>query len=368
MSLPKLTARTLVPAPDRPLLLLGPSIGTSTESLWGRCAEHLRGHFHVVGWDLTGGGAPFTVAELAAAVLSLADRPRFCYAGVSLGGTVGLQLLLDAPDRVESAVLLCTGATIGAPATWRERAAAVRESGTAALADAQAGRWFAPGFRDREPAVVEALLRTLRETDRATYADACLALAEFDVRDRLAEITAPVLAIAGRLDGPTPPEKLAQIARGVRYGRLAVLDDVAHLAPAEQPETVATLIREHLGSPGMAVRRAVLGDTHVDAAVAGTTGFTADFQDLITRYAWGEIWARPGLDRRSRSLITLTALVALGHRDEFALHVRAARANGLSAAEIKEVLLQTAVYCGVPAANTAFRIAQQVLSDLDDAR
>ncbi|MEH3140408.1 MAG: 4-carboxymuconolactone decarboxylase [Mycobacterium kyogaense] len=114
---------------------------------------------------------------------------------------------------------------------------------------------------------------------------------------------------------------------------------------------------------GMVVRREVLGDAHVDRAVAGTTAFTADFQDLITRYAWGEIWTRPGLDRRSRSMITLTALVARGHHEELAMHVRAARRNGLSVEEIKEVLLQCAIYCGVPDANTAFRIAAGVLAE-----
>ncbi|MBX7434379.1 4-carboxymuconolactone decarboxylase [Mycobacterium sp. Y57] len=114
---------------------------------------------------------------------------------------------------------------------------------------------------------------------------------------------------------------------------------------------------------GMTVRREVLGDPHVDRAVAATTDFTADFQDLITRYAWGEIWTRPGLDRRSRSMITLTALIARGHHDELAMHVRAARRNGLSVDEIKEVLLQSAIYCGVPDANTAFRIASGVLAE-----
>ncbi len=112
---------------------------------------------------------------------------------------------------------------------------------------------------------------------------------------------------------------------------------------------------------GMAVRREVLGAEHVDRAAAGTTDFTREFQELITEYAWGTVWTRPGLDRRSRSLITLTALVARGHHEELAMHVRAALTNGLTADEIKETLLQTAIYCGVPAANTAFRIAQQVL-------
>ena len=114
---------------------------------------------------------------------------------------------------------------------------------------------------------------------------------------------------------------------------------------------------------GMKARREVLGDEHVDGAIERTTDFTADFQDLITRYAWGEIWTRPGLDRRMRSAMTLTALIATGRMDELPMHLRAARRNGLSADEIKEVLLQSAIYCGVPAANTAFGIAARVLEE-----
>jgi 3-oxoadipate enol-lactonase/4-carboxymuconolactone decarboxylase len=114
---------------------------------------------------------------------------------------------------------------------------------------------------------------------------------------------------------------------------------------------------------GMQLRRAVLGDEHVDRAVESTTAFTEDFQDLITRYAWGEIWTRPGLDRRMRSAMTITALVARGHLEELALHVRAALRNGLSEDEIAEVLLHSAIYCGVPAANAAFKVAQEVLRE-----
>jgi 3-oxoadipate enol-lactonase/4-carboxymuconolactone decarboxylase len=117
---------------------------------------------------------------------------------------------------------------------------------------------------------------------------------------------------------------------------------------------------------GMEVRREVLGDEHVDRAVDRTSDFTREFQELITRYAWGEIWTRPGLDRRMRSAITLTALIARGHDEELAMHVRAALRNGLTPDEIKEVLLQSAIYCGVPAANTAFAIAQRVLEEGSD--
>jgi 3-oxoadipate enol-lactonase/4-carboxymuconolactone decarboxylase len=117
---------------------------------------------------------------------------------------------------------------------------------------------------------------------------------------------------------------------------------------------------------GMEVRREVLGREHVDQATESATDLIRDFQQLVTEYAWGTIWTRPGLDRRSRSLITLTALVARGHHEELALHLRAALTNGLTVDEIKETLLQTAIYCGVPAANTAFRIAQDVLGEESD--
>ncbi|MBM0277995.1 4-carboxymuconolactone decarboxylase [Micromonospora tarensis] len=112
---------------------------------------------------------------------------------------------------------------------------------------------------------------------------------------------------------------------------------------------------------GMTVRRQVLGDAHVDRAVAGTDEFTADFQDFITRYAWGEVWSRPGLDRRTRSCVTLAVLAALGHDEELAMHVRAAVRNGLTPAEVAEVLLQVGVYAGVPAANRAFAVARETL-------
>jgi 3-oxoadipate enol-lactonase/4-carboxymuconolactone decarboxylase len=173
------------------------------------------------------------------------------------------------------------------------------------------------------------------------------------------------------------PTTLRHIAAGVQSGRLVVLDGVAHLAPAEAPDRVADLIlvqsrarsaartTAQVRAEGLKVRREVLGDGHVDRSLATLTELTQDFQDFITTYAWGSIWTRPGLDRRSRSMITLTALIARGHHEELAMHLRAARTNGLTNVEIAEVLLQTAIYCGVPEANTAFRIAQQVLGDLD---
>ncbi|MEP6762468.1 MAG: alpha/beta fold hydrolase, partial [Sporichthyaceae bacterium] len=330
MTVPRITAQRLGGSPKLPLLVLGPSLGTSAQALWGSCAARLSRSFEVLAWDLPGHGTnsycaePFEVADLATAVLCLVDDmlaerglqgTPFHYAGVSLGGAVGLELLLAAPQRVESAVLLATGAQIGDPAGWAERAASVLASGTPVLVEASAQRWFAPGFTERDPATASALLHALSDADREGYALTCDALARYDVRGRLAEISVPVLAIAGADDPVTPPASLREIVDAVRDGRLVVLDGASHLLPAERPEEVADLVLRHLSgeepeSPapslhaaGLGVRREVLGDAHVDRSVAATTEFTRDFQALITDYAWGRIWTRPGLDRRSRSLI-----------------------------------------------------------------
>ncbi len=392
------TAVRLGGRPDLPLLVLGPSLGTSATTLWSAAAAYLSEHFQVLAWDLPGHGhntaplaeAPVTMSSLAADVLELVaavsdglQPTAFHYAGDSVGGAVGLQLLLDAPRQVRSATLLCTGASIGTPASWQERRDGVLASGTPSMVAGSADRWFAPGFLERHPQQGSALLHALRDTSDAGYAAVCGALAEFDVRHRLDSITTPVLAVAGEHDVATPPASLREIAQGVQRGRLVVLPDVAHLAPVEAPEQVARLIREHAFGPipkarddltvaevreaGMTVRREVLGDPHVERATAAATDLTREFQEFITEYAWGGIWTRPGLDRHSRSLVTLTALVARGHHEELAMHLRAARTNGVTVEEIKELLLQCAIYCGVPDANTAFRIAQQTLSELGEA-
>lgn len=400
MTIPRITAVQLSEPSAGPLLVLGPSLGTSSTTLWSNAARSLAARYHLVAWDLPGHGRnravgdPFSLAELAAGVLELVESVltersetggTFCYAGDSVGGAVGLQLALDQPRRLVGAVLLCTGAKIGEQNGWYERAEKVRRSGTPIMIASSAERWFADGFLSRHPEVATGLLHALQDTDREGYAQVCEALAEFDVRSRLGEIGVPVLAIAGDEDVATPPALLEEIALGVQHGQLIILDQVAHLAAAEAPELVAELIDEHLsGRPhtaaaaepvdtlratyeaGMTVRREVLGNDHVDRANAAITDLTRDFQELITTYAWGSIWTRPGLDRRSRSMITLTALIAGGHHDELAMHVRAALRNGLTRAEIGEVLLQSAIYCSVPSANSAFRIANEVLADISD--
>ncbi|MDA8372246.1 MAG: 3-oxoadipate enol-lactonase [Nocardiopsaceae bacterium] len=364
---------------DAPVVVLSGSLG-STLDMWRPQVAALAAEFRVVRYDHRGHGGspapegPYSIADLGGDLLRLLDRigaERAHVAGVSLGGMVGMWLAAHAPERIDRLALICTSALLGPAEQWAQRAAAVREKGVAPIAPGIVERWFTPAYAEREPDAVEAMRAMLASNDAEGYASCCEAIERMDLRADLAAISAPTLVLAGAQDLATPPEHGERIAREIPDARLRVLDDAAHLASWQQADTVNDLLRAHFGhmatrhAAGMKVRREVLGDAHVDRAQARTTAFTEPFQDLITRYAWGEIWTRPGLDRKTRSCMVLTALTAHGHWEELAMHVRAAVRNGLTPQEIREVFLQAAIYCGVPAANRAFGIAQQVLSELE---
>jgi 3-oxoadipate enol-lactonase / 4-carboxymuconolactone decarboxylase len=373
----------------RPPLFLGTSLGT-TAAMWAAAVPALARDRAVIRWNLPGhGGSPAdlvptdgsaTTADFAALVLALADSlgiDTFDYAGDSFGGAIGTWLAAHHPERVNALAICCSSAHFGDPANWHARAKKVRAEGAAAmaeLADTAPSRWFPAQSAVRAWPETTELIATHKAVDPAGYAACCDAIAALDLTPALNDISARTLVIAGRQDVATPPAHARELADGIADSGLIELAGVGHLAPYEAPAHVSAALVEHFeGSDhgeetdrhgaGMSVRRQVLGDAHVDRSIARTTPFTAPFQDLITRYAWGEIWTRPGLDRRTRSCITLTALVAHGHLDELAMHVRAARTNGLTPDEIGEVLLQTAIYCGVPAANSAFAVAQRVLEE-----
>jgi 3-oxoadipate enol-lactonase/4-carboxymuconolactone decarboxylase len=293
----------------------------------------------------------------------------------------------------------------------------VRSNGLDPIARTSPEHWFTSGFAAAQPAITEWAVQMVRTTDPGCYIAACEALAAFDARAALGRIGVPTLVLVGSDDRITGPAQARTLVAGIPDARLAVVPGASHLVPVEQPAAVTDLLVHHFStawqpgfdavtgqmaaitaSPvkpvlsaapmvapraeiapvavplepggrrdpydvGIKVRREVLGDAHVDRALAAADDFSGDFQEFITRYAWGEIWDRPGLDRRARSCVTLTALVAGGHLEELAFHTRAALRNGLTPGEIKEVLLQAAVYCGVPAANSAFKVAQQVIRE-----
>ena len=376
-----------------PLLVLLPSLGTAT-TLWDGVVAALRADPRTAGLrilrvDLPGHGAspavpgPVSIPELAEAVLAVVEEAGgggFHVAGVSLGGAIALELAVAHPERVQSLVMSCSGARIGTPQGWADRAGQVRASGTASLVTASAGRWFAPGFLDRDAGGPGArTLTALVDVDDDSYACCAEALADFDRTADLATLAVPTLAISGEHDAVTTPASMQDLADDIPGARHIALDGASHLAVLEEPATVAELIAEHVGAAeraaaasvararGMTVRRAVLGDAHVDRAIAGTTPETAAFQDFVTRTAWGDIWDRAGLTRRERSIATLASLTTGGHENEISMHVRAALRNGLSRDEIAEVLLHTALYAGLPASNSALAIMREVFAEQDAA-
>ncbi|MBT2512293.1 alpha/beta fold hydrolase [Arthrobacter sp. ISL-30] len=255
------------PLGEKPLLVAGPSLGTSTV-LWTETGALLGTDFDVVAWDLPGHGVSpaategFDVAELADAVVDLVDSiapgATFHYAGVSLGGATGLQLGIKHGERLKSLSVQCSGAKLGTPDGWLERAESVRAQGTPVMIQGSAQRWFAPGFMDRQPEISSRLLHALRDADRFSYAFCCEALAAFDVRSELGSITVPTQAIAGVEDGVAPPSFAEEIAAGINAGSnagggkatLVTLDGVAHLAPAEAPGLVADLMRKFIAEVG----------------------------------------------------------------------------------------------------------------------
>ncbi|MGI5379246.1 4-carboxymuconolactone decarboxylase [Streptomyces sp. CA-251387] len=410
---------------DAPVLILGPSLGT-TWHMWDRQVPELAQQWRVFRFDLPGhGGAPAypagSVADLADRLLATLDGlgvQRFGYAGCALGGALGIELALRHPERLASLALIAASPRFGTADEFRQRGVIVRTNGLDPIARTSPDRWFTSGFAAAQPAITEWAVQMVRTTDPGCYIAACEALAAFDVRPRLGGVTVPTLVLVGSDDQVTGPAEARTLVAGIPDARLAVVPGASHLVPVEQPAAVTDLLVRHfstawqqpaydsttgqmaaiqaapvkpvLAAPpqpapvaeiapavvpsqstgrqdpydaGIKVRREVLGDAHVDRALEQADEFSGDFQEFITRYAWGEIWDRPGLDRRSRSCVTLTALVAGGHMDELAFHTRAALRNGLTPNEIKEVLLQAAVYCGVPAANSAFKVAQEVIRE-----
>jgi 3-oxoadipate enol-lactonase/4-carboxymuconolactone decarboxylase len=374
-------------AEGAPPLLLSGSLG-STLGMWDAVIPALTRHFRVIRVDHRGHGGspvprgPYEMGDLGGDIMALLDRlgiKRASFAGNSLGGMVGLWLAVHAPDRIDRLALVATSARLGPPEFWRDRAALARDRGTAALAEAAVARWLTPAFAAKETALVADLVRMIGATPAEGYAGCCEAIASWDITARLGEISAPTLVVVGRDDPATPAPHAYAIAAQVPGAHVAVVDRSAHVPIFERPLVLARLLVDHLGGGdlaatteladtvaeraplGEAVRRAVLGDAHVDRAMTNTTAFTAPFQDLVTRYPWGEIWTRPGLSRQERSIVTLTVLAVGQHDDELAMHVVAAIRNGLTPEQIQEILLQVAVYAGVPIANRAFSIAERAL-------
>ncbi len=360
-----------------PVLVLSHSIGTD-HGMWDPQVPDLLPYFRILRYDIRGHGASdappgeYSIEQLGQDVLGLTNSlgiTKFAFCGISLGGAIGQWLGSNASERLTNLILANTSPQFGPPANWETRRATVLEGGTIAIVEVAMSRFFSPETIAQgtpEAASVRAILLGI---DRIGYAGCCAALRDFNNAATLRKIQAPTLVITGDRDVSTPwsghGEILAREIPGARTVRLPA----AHLSNLERPRSFTSALLEFLQpqqeaaadplQAGFAVRRAVLGDAHVDAAVAATTDFTREFQNLITRYAWGTIWTRPGLSRRTRRLLVLAMTAALGRWEEFTLHVRTGLAHELEPCDLKEVLLQAAIYAGVPAANTGFHIVNE---------
>ncbi|MGC1576350.1 MAG: 3-oxoadipate enol-lactonase [Beijerinckiaceae bacterium] len=367
-----------------PLLLLN-SLGTD-HAMWDAVMPLLMRDFRVLRMDTRGHGASdapkgdYTLSMLAQdalAVLDAAGVARAHVCGLSMGGMTALALAIEHPERVEKIIGANTSAQMS-PDLMRERAALVRQKGMQAVIDAVLGRFFTQGFRDRKPPLLGSTRATVLATDPEGYAACCMAIAGMKIKDKLARVKAPLLVINGAQDVSTPPaehgERIATAVAGAR----SVMLDAAHLSAVEQPEAFAGAVhaflagakgdedlstaRDTLFEAGLVMRRAVLGDEWVDKSLASRNALTGEFQNFNTRIAWGEIWTRPGLDQRTRRLLVLAITASLSRWEEFCLHLRAGVEQGsLTLEDVKEALMQIAIYAGVPAANTGMHHAQTIL-------
>jgi 3-oxoadipate enol-lactonase / 4-carboxymuconolactone decarboxylase len=361
---------------DAPVLMLSHSLGQD-HGMWDPQIADLSAHFRVLRYDVRGHGASpatpgdYRIEQLGADALALVDAlgiDRFAFCGLSLGGMIGQWLAAHAADRLTAVVLANTSARADAE-RMETRRKTVLASGMSAVADMVMGRFFSLRSLAENSHVVASARRTLLATDPVGYAGCCAAIRDMDLTATLKRIRVPVLVIDGQLDTSLPWSGHGDVLARDIAGAQVVHLPTAHLSNLEAPRAFTAALFDFLApTANLAaerVRRGVLGDAHVDRATATAADTSKAFQDLITRFAWGAVWTRPGLDVRTRRLLVLATTAAMGRWEEFRLHVRTGLAHELEWCDLEEVLLQTAVYAGVPAANTGFHAAGEERKNLE---
>ena len=376
--------------PDKPALLLLNSVGCD-HAMWDGVVRALSGRFRLLRMDTRGHGASDAppgdysigmLADDAFAVLDAAGAGQAAVAGVSMGGMTAMQMAIAAPARL-TAIAICNSSADIPPQFWLDRAATVRSNGLPAMTDGIMARWFPQSVRAANPPYLATARATFEAMDPQGYAGCCMAIAGLAVKEGLPGIRLPTLVVTGTLDEATPAATGGEpIAAAIPGAKLVSLP-TGHISPMERPDALAAALagfllddagdaveagRDALFDLGIANRRTVLGDAWVDKALAKQGGFAWEFQQFITRFAWSEVWGRPGLDHRTRRIIVLAITIALGRWEEFRLHTRAAlEQKGLTEDEVREVLIQSAIYAGVPAANTAFHMVEEMLAEMSRA-
>lgn len=364
-----------------PLVVLAHPLGMS-QAVWDDVIPALLPRYRVLTWDLPGHGASqavsgtqITPADLAAEALALAElagAARFHFAGTSIGGVVGQQLIAEHSERLLSATLTNTGAVIGNAELWNTRAGRVRQEGLAAMSEEIVPRWFAPAAFEASPALKAGWCTQMGRGDDESYAQLCEMLGRDTFTGKLAAKQAKVQLFGGSEDLATPPATLEALAAELDGAPLEVFNGVGHVPSVEAPALFAqkllAVMAADLGdvanhgvayAAGLETRKQVLGEEHVERSTANANSLDAPFQQMITRLAWGELWSNDDLTRRERSMITTGILAALG-REELTLHLKTAKRIGLTEAELRQVLMHVAIYGGVPAANHAFALAKEL--------
>ncbi|HEX5868289.1 MAG TPA: 3-oxoadipate enol-lactonase [Beijerinckiaceae bacterium] len=371
---------------DAPVVVFSTSVGATIE-MWDPQVRALGDRFRLLRYDTRGHGRsqvidrPTSIEELADDLAGLLDALGIAKAhlvGLSLGGMTGQALALRHPDKLESLVLLATSAYLPPAEAWTERAATVRAKGMAAIADTVMSRWFTRAFTERAPGAVAATRERFIANDANGYAICCEAIRDMDLRPAIGAVRTPTLILAGADDPATPVAMMEDIRTRIPDAEMIIVPRAAHLLNLERPEIVNAHLAAFLArfaegraassggvgfEAGLANRKAVLGAAHVERSLAKAGDFGMPWQDFITRIAWGEIWGDKTIPWKTRSMLTLAMMIALHREEEFKLHVRPALKNGVTTDELRALILQAAIYAGVPAANAAFRWVKDVLGE-----
>lgn len=366
----------LTGTPNSPVLALSNSLGTNM-GMWEELIPNLLPYFRVLQYDTRGHGGSeitddtYTIDLLGNDFIALMDKlqiDKVYFCGLSMGGLIGQWLGIHHPERLLKLILSNTDSKIGTVENWNDRIKTIKNEGMKAIVEGTMERWFTTDFRKNNPTRITEIKSDFTKNSIVGYANSCAAVRDADFRNDSHKITTETLVITGTEDTVTNVEQAELLADSIPNASLKVLA-ACHLSSTELPETFTQVLIDFIVGKttfekGMHVRRSVLGEDHVAKASTNINEFNGDFQNFISNYAWGEIWTRPGLSKHNRSLITIAMLIALNRKAELQMHIKAAFNNGVTVAEIKEVMMQSALYCGLPAANEAIHTAEELFNKI----
>lgn len=362
--------------PNSPVLAFSNSLGTDM-GMWEELIPNLLPYFRVLQYDTRGHGGSeitddsYTIDLLGNDFVALLDElkiDKVYFCGLSMGGLIGQWLGIHHPKRLLKLILSNTDSKIGTVENWNDRIKTIQNEGMQAIVEGTMERWFTDDFRKNNPNRITEIKSVFTKNNALGYTNSCAAIRDADFRNDLHKITTETLVITGIEDAVTNVEQAELLANTIPNASLKILP-ARHLSATELPENYAQvlidfIVGESTFEKGMHVRRSVLGADHVAKANGNINEFNGDFQNFISNYAWGEIWTRPGLSKHNRSLITIAMLIALNRKSELQMHIKAAFNNGVTVSEIKEVIMQSALYCGLPAANEAIHTAEEVFKEI----